>query len=103
MKLVCYTFFSLCVIFCPTEFFQHKVFNEATRAHDLLSTFKCSRSGYMRVIYNLNVLHSFSFLTVFSHWIFQLKVFNKAIKGTSEKEQYDISSKGVMNNYLVII
>ena len=30
MELVRYTFFSLCVVFCPIQFFQHKVFNEVT-------------------------------------------------------------------------
>ena len=87
MELVHYTLFLLCVVFCPIGFFQYKVFNETTWIHNLLSTFKCSRSGYIRVICNLNALHSFSLLTVFFHWIFRLKVFNEAIKGVSKEEQ----------------
>ena len=87
MELVRCTLFPLCVVFCPIEFFQHKVFNEATWAHYLLSNFKCHRSGYMRVICNLNALHSFFLLTVFFLLGFRLKVFNEAIKDTSKEEQ----------------
>ena len=41
----------------------------------------------MRVICNLNALHSFSLLTVFFHWVFRLKIFNEAIKGVSKEEK----------------
>ena len=66
-KLVHRTLFFLLCGFCPSEFFQHKIFNETTYAHNLLSTFKCLGSGYMRVIYNLNVLYFFFLLTIFSY------------------------------------
>ena len=92
MELVRCTLFPLCVIFVPMDFFNIKFLTRQLEHMTYSQIFKYLRSGYMRVIYNLNALHSFSLLTIFSHWVFRLKVFNETIKGTSKEEQIRFSN-----------